>query len=101
MMARMLVPFLVRRHGQAVRTMSASWSIIVLLLVLGEGRASAQSQGPLTIETGGTEATILADQILQLGGSNDLMIAIGNVEITEGRTRLLADRVEVNRDGGG
>jgi len=96
----MLVPFLVRRRVQAVRTMGASCSIIVLLLVLSEGRASAQSQGPLTIETGGQEATILADQILQLGGSNDLMIAIGNVEITQGRTRLLADRIEVNRDSG-
>src|SRR5215468_7471370 len=100
MMARMLVPLLVRRHVQAVRTVSASCSIIVLLLMLSEGRASAQPQGPVTIETGGSEATILADQILQVGGSNDLMIAIGNVEITQGRTRLLADRIEVNRDTG-
>jgi hypothetical protein len=28
------------------------------------------------------------------------MIAVGNVEITRGQTRLLADRVELNRDTG-
>ena len=63
--------------------------------MLGESRAWGQSQSPVTIEAGGQEATILADQILQVGGSNDLMIAVGNVEITQGRTRLLADRVEI------
>jgi len=35
-----------------------------------------------------------------VGGSSDLMIAVGNVEITRGQTRLLADRVELDRDTG-
>lgn len=42
----------------------------------------------------------MANQILQLGGATDLMIAVAKVEITRGRTRLLADRVEINRDTG-
>ena len=54
----------------------------------------------MTIEAGGQEATIVADQIQQVGGANDLLIATGNVEITQGATRLLADRVELNRDTG-
>ncbi len=41
-----------------------------------------------------------ADQLQQVGGATDLLIAIGNVEIIRGQTRLLADRVELNRDTG-
>ena len=43
---------------------------------------------------------MVADQIQQVGGSSDLLIAVGNVEITRGQSRLLADRVELNRDTG-
>ena len=60
---------------------------------------TAQS-GTLSIPIDGEETTIVADQIQQVGGSNDLLIAIGNVEISRGQTRLLADRVELNRDTG-
>ena len=42
----------------------------------------------------------MADQIQQVGGSQDLLIAVGNVEIVRGQSRLLADRVELNRDTG-
>ena len=45
-------------------------------------------------------ATVGADQLQQVGGATDLMIAVGNVEITRGQIRLLADRVEINRDTG-
>ena len=54
----------------------------------------------MTIGDGGQESSIVADQIQQVGGPNDLLVATGNVEITQGATRLLADRVELNRDTG-
>ena len=43
---------------------------------------------------------MIADQLQQVGGATDLLIATGNVEIIRGATRLLADRVELNRDTG-
>ena len=36
----------------------------------------------------------------QVGGDADLLLATGNVEITRGETRLVADRVEINRATG-
>jgi LPS-assembly protein len=62
--------------------------------------AWAQTRGPVIISDGGQESTIVADQIQQVGGPTDLLVATGNVEITQGATRLLADRVELNRDTG-
>lgn len=66
---------------------------------LPAGPAWAQPGG-VTVRVGGEEATVVADQIQQVGGATDLLIAIGNVEITQGPIRLLADRVELNRDTG-
>lgn len=60
----------------------------------------AQPRAPVVISNTGQESTIVADQLQQVGGPNDLLVATGNVEITQGATRLLADRVEVNRDTG-
>ena len=60
----------------------------------------AGQKAPLVIKDGGQETTIVADQLQQVGGANDLLIAIGNVEITQGPSRLLADRIELNRDTG-
>jgi len=40
----------------------------------------------------------VADQLQQ--GATDLMIAVRNAEITRGHRRLLAKRVEINRDTG-
>lgn len=62
--------------------------------------AWAQPRAPVVISNTGQESTIVADQLQQVGGPNDLLVATGNVEITQGATRLLADRVEVNRDTG-
>src|SRR5712664_3006508 len=76
------------------------------LIVLGCGLVAAQPAAPapqigaVTIPAVEEQATVLADQILQVGGPTDLMIAVGNVEITRGQSRLLADRVEINRDTG-
>ena len=44
--------------------------------------------------------SVIADQLQQVGGPTNLLVAIGNVEIVRGGTRLLADRVELNRDTG-
>ncbi|HXJ84457.1 MAG TPA: LPS assembly protein LptD [Candidatus Methylomirabilis sp.] len=74
--------------------------IIVALFVLGGVPAWAQPASRVTVQAGGEEAVILADHIQQVGGANELLIATGNVEITHGRTRLLADRVELNQDTG-
>jgi LPS-assembly protein len=65
----------------------------------GAQPAAAPGAG-VTIGPAGEEATIVADQLQQVGGTSDLMIAVGNVEITRGQSRLLADRVELNRDTG-
>ena len=69
-------------------------------LVAAQPAAPAPQIGAVTIPAGEEQATVLADQILQVGGPTDLMIAVGNVEITRGQSRLLADRVEINRDTG-
>ncbi len=63
-------------------------------------RPPAAPSGGVTLSAGGEEASVVADQIQQVGGTSDLLIAVGNVEITRGQSRLLADRVELNRDTG-
>lgn len=70
-----------------------------VVLVPGPGRLSAQP-APLSIREGDTEVNIVADQMQQISGPPDLLIAVGNVELTRGASRLLADRVELNRDTG-
>ena len=79
-------------------------SVLLALLAAGPGWAQPMSPGPrsggVAIGAGEEQATVLADQIIQVGGSTDLMIAVGDVEITRGQSRLLADRVEINRDTG-
>jgi LPS-assembly protein len=72
---------------------------LAVLPVLGD-RAAAQTPQPLTLRDGRDEVQILADRMDHVGGPTDLLIAEGNVEITRGGTRLLADRVEINRATG-
>ena len=77
--------------------------LLVLPLVLGSpGAGLAQSpRAPVTIQQEGAGAvSVIADQIQQVTGPPDLLIAVGNVEIVRGGSRLLADRVELNRDTG-
>jgi len=85
---------------RAVRT-------LLLAALLSAGASMGLHAGPVwaqpggvTVRAGGEEATVVADQLQQVGGATDLLIAVGNVEITRGQTRLLADRVELNRDTG-
>jgi LPS-assembly protein len=64
----------------------------------GAASARAQAPSPLVVETPGGEVIITADLMEQPGPN--VLIARGNVELTRGTTRVLADRLEVNRDTG-
>ena len=85
---------------RVVPAFAASSIVVAVAFLLGGDPVEAQLAAPVTIQAGGQEATILADELRQVGGANELLIATGNVEITQGETRLLADRVELNRDTG-
>src|SRR5262249_55273914 len=54
----------------------------------------------MTLSGPGGETNVVADRIQQIGGDSDLFLATGNVEITRGNNRLVADRVEINRATG-
>jgi LPS-assembly protein len=95
--------------GPSGRTRGVRMILLVgpLAALLSAGASVGLHAGPVwaqpggvTVRAGGEEATVVADQLQQVGGATDLLIAVGNVEITRGRTRLLADRVELNRDTG-
>ena len=90
-----------RLRGRLARGVVAlALAAVLAPLAVGVPGAGAQPKTPLTVQAGGQEATILADEIRQIGGANELLVATGNVEITQGESRLLADRVELNRDTG-
>jgi len=57
-------------------------------------------QVPVTVGTAGGDVTILADRLEDIGGADSLLVATGNVEITHRNARLIADRVEINRETG-
>ena len=75
-------------------------ALILLLTAPGRGVAQDSRATPLRMQQDGVEVTVVADQMQQVGGTTNLLIATGNVEIVRGVTRLLADRVELNRDTG-
>jgi LPS-assembly protein len=76
-------------------------ALLLLLAAPGSVRAQATRPAPLLLpQPGGGEVSVVADQMQQVGGATNLLIATGNVEIVRGMTRLLADRVELNRDTG-
>ena len=56
-------------------------------------------QVPITVGTSGGDVTILSDRLEEVGPDR-LLVATGNVEITRGKSRLIADRVEINRETG-
>ncbi len=72
-------------------------ALACVALLARPARVRAQP-APLSITEGGTEVNILADDLQQIGAN--LTVATGNVELTQGQSRLLADRVELNRDTG-
>jgi LPS-assembly protein len=85
-----------RFGGRLVR---AVIGVVATLSVVATAEAQAP-QAPVTIGTSGGDVTIVADQMEQVGGPDDLLIATGNVELTKGPTRLMADRIELNRATG-
>jgi LPS-assembly protein len=72
---------------------------VALWGLAGPWPALAQ-QSPLSLSGPGGETNIVADRMQQVGGDSDLLLATGNVEITRGGSRLVADRVELNRATG-
>jgi LPS-assembly protein len=72
---------------------------VALWGLAGPGPALAQ-QSPLSLSGPGGETNIVADRMQQVGGDSDLLLATGNVEIIRGGSRLVADRVEINRATG-
>jgi len=72
---------------------------VALWGLAGPWPALAQ-QSPLSLSGPGGETNIVADRMQQVGGDSDLLLATGNVEITRGGSRLVADRVEINRATG-
>src|SRR5881409_1970505 len=77
-------------------------SIFCLLLASVASVASpqlARAQGQRSVQTAGGDVSIVADRFEQIGSDN-LIVATGNVEVTRGAGRLVADRVEINRATG-
>jgi LPS-assembly protein len=72
---------------------------VALWGLAGPWPALAQ-QSPLSLSGPGGETNIVADRMQQVGGDSDLLLATGNVEIIRGGSRLVADRVEINRATG-
>jgi len=78
------------------------WAAVLAVAICGLAGpwpALAQ-QSPLSLSGPGGETSIVADRMQQVGGDSDLLLATGNVEIIRGRSRLVADRVEINRATG-
>jgi len=75
----------------------AATGLLLALAVAAIAEAQVP-QAPVTVRTSAGDVTIVADQLEQ--AAPDLFIATGNVEVTKGSTRLMADRVELNRATG-
>ena len=86
-------------RSRLIRSGSAALFAVGLCGLPGFSVAQAP-QAPLTIPGPGGETNVVADRIQQVGGASDLFLATGNVEITRGNNRLVADRVELNRATG-
>lgn len=77
----------------------AAWALVAVV-ALGAGQAWAQAAPPTprSLSGLGDDVTVIADRLEQLGP--ELLVATGNVEISRGAARLVADRVEINRETG-
>ncbi len=89
-----------RGHARLFGTLLLSGLLSAWLAVPVGAQPASPPSGGVSIGEGGEQATVVADRIQQVGGAADLLIATGNVEIVRGQSRLLADRVELNRDTG-
>lgn len=61
--------------------------------------APAPAQSRPVVEAG-EDVTLVADHVQHIGGDRRLVIAEGDVELTRGTARLLADRIEYDQDTG-
>jgi LPS-assembly protein len=86
-------------RGPVISWVRAAFAAAAFWGLLAPLAASAQ-QAPLSLSDPSGETNIVADRMQQIGGDADLLLATGNVEITRGGTRLMADRVELNRATG-
>ena len=68
-----------RTSGGLARGVAALAGAAALSFAFGVTAARSQPKSPVTITAGGQEATILADEIRQIGGANELLVATGNV----------------------
>ena len=77
--------------------------ILAVVLLVGlavlAGSQPTLGQTTVTVPSAEGQVTVVADRIEQFGTDN-LVVATGNVEITRGNARLIADRAEVNRETG-
>jgi LPS-assembly protein len=81
------------------RILLALLAAALLAAQVGAAHAQAPSPAPVVVPMPGGDVTIVADSLEQIGAENRF-VAVGNVEITRGTSRLIADRVEINRDTG-
>jgi LPS-assembly protein len=86
-------------RGQLTRWVRPALAAAALWGLLIPSVAPAQ-QTPLSLRDPSGETNIVADRMQQIGGDSDLLLATGNVEVLRGGSRLLADRVELNRATG-
>jgi LPS-assembly protein len=87
---------------RALLSVALRWLVLAagVLAGLAAPAAAPAQPAPFSFRQDGEETQVIADRLQQIGGATDLLVAEGNVEITRGTSRLLADRVEVNRDTG-
>ena len=87
------------RRRRALRLATALLTAAMLPAVSAAQTQTPAPQVPVTVGTAGGDVTVLADRLEEVGPER-LLVATGNVEITRGRARLIADRVEINRESG-
>ena len=92
-----------RHHERLAAVLRRLVTLALACAALGPGAVWGQTtppRTPLALGPGTGQASVLADRVEQIAGPPALTIATGNVEISQGLTRLLADRVEINHDSG-
>src|SRR2546428_10350872 len=80
-----------------MRRLPATAFFLAGALLAGPVASAAQAPGPVTVRTAGGDVTVVADRIEQVA-PDKLVVATGDAELTRGTARLLADRVELNRE---
>jgi LPS-assembly protein len=88
-----------RANMPRLRTALVLLVLVAILAIAGSSPVAAQPR-TLTLPEGDGDVTVVADRIQQLTGDSRLVVAEGDVELTRGTARLLADRVEYNPDTG-